>query len=214
MNGRYANLILALDEIAKTREHLNMVEVGTYDGNRAVGLANHWLGKGKEHSMTYVGFDLFEGMTPSLNKKELSKSKLPPAMKEVQRKFRLLGDHFQHKLFPGNTQTTLAEFVKSEPFGVERRWDLIFMDGGHSLGTVASDWSHCLRLMGSTTLCLLDDYYDNNVEYGCKPLVDKLIFACTQPLSPRTPKLAIKLLDPVDIGAQDLEIRMVRIMRG
>lgn len=182
----------------------SMIEVGTYDGARAISLAQHWRRVSGNAGFLYVGFDVFEAMTPSLNAKELSKARLPPSRAEVLARLHAAGMNaevhgaqgdYQHgpdapmfKLVAGNTHVTLPAFVRGRP-ATAAPPDLIYQDGGHSLGTVANDWEWCRRLMGPDTVYLFDDYYPHRTDVGAKPLVDGLA---------ADPRYAVRVLDPAD----------------
>jgi hypothetical protein len=59
--------------------------------------------------------------------------------------------------------------------------DLIFIDGGHRLETVWSDWLGVQPLLDENTLVRFDDYW-NREQAGCKTLVDG-----TSPVRPAAP---------------------------
>jgi hypothetical protein len=201
MTDRYQNLQNAMEEIAQRKnKHLRYLEVGTYDGHRARKLLADWLERGPDYFANYAGFDLWEDMTPERNKEELSKSRLPPSMEQVRKLLSALGPRIGVYLNRGDTRKTLCGTLLAHytpPF------DLIFMDGGHSLDTVASDWSHLAHAVKPGTIVLLDDYYVNRDDVGCKPLVSALV---------KDPKYRVQLLDPVDhYEHTKLDIRMVRV---
>lgn len=193
---RYINLFRALDDLAKKTQHLRYMEIGTYDGVRAASLLTHWLSVGGR-SAAYFGFDLFDLMTPAMNKIELSKTRLPPSQKEVEARLKPTGAVIN--LFRGNTRETLPKEVQQLP-----RMSLIFQDGGHSLETAANDWEYGRRLMDQHTIYLLDDYYVNREDVGCRKLVAGL------QKDPARHKVV--LLEPEDYYAHtELTIRMVRV---
>lgn len=196
---RYANLDEALALLAgRGVRVLRFLEVGTYDGRRAAGLLTRWRARYAPGEVpAYYGFDLFEDMTPALSRDELSKSRLPPRRDEVRRT--LLRAGADVLLFRGNTRDTLPVAATSLP-----AMDLIFVDGGHSLETVASDWDAVKGLLAPHAIALFDDYYLNRDDYGCRPLVDAL--------SPG--EYRVTLLDPVDrYEHTGLAIRMVSVER-
>lgn len=202
MAERYKNLVRVLDGLAeKVRGELSFLEVGTYDGRRAVELAKYWAAKGPEHTMRYEGYDLFEDMTPQRSKSEFSKKLLPPAIDVVKQRIEAEAPGTTVTLFKGDTKVTLADNCKNPPY------HLIFIDGGHSLSTVAHDWTNCQPLMTADTVIVLDDYYVNRGDYGCRPMVDAMI---QQQEKSQKPLLRFELLDPVDVEANGLRIRMVK----
>lgn len=196
--NRYSNLSNSLAEIAATgAARLNFLEVGTYDGVRAAALLRAWLAGGSDRSASYIGFDLFEQCTPALAVAELSKTRLPPAKDAVEKLLRATGASVS--LFRGFTRETLTAWCALPTVAP----NLIFVDGGHSLDTIASDWAAIASVMRKDTVVLLDDYYENRQDYGCRVLVDEL---------QKSAKYRVALLDPVDRFAHTkCDIRMVRV---
>lgn len=193
--GRYGALYDALDSI-QTRTNLHFLEVGAYDGNRALRLLRYWHELDPRHTSYYFGFDLWEDLTPERSKAEKSKTKLPPSQDAVWRKFRDAGRACA--LWGGDTRVTLPRQVEA---GGLPTMDLIYIDGGHSLETVASDWAAASKLAAPGTIVLFDDYYDNCDEFGCGPLVRGL-----------GAPWRVELLEPLDaIKPSGLRIRMARV---
>lgn len=168
MNGRYRNLDLAIRKLGASKTHLRLVEVGTYDGERAKSMLTLWNAFEGARSAEYIGFDLFERMDPVTNTVELSKSRLPPAIHVVIKKLSAL-NNVSVSLIKGNTRDTLAGAVQ-----LMRPADLIFIDGGHSLVTIASDWQGLQPIIDKNTIVLFDDYYLNRDDVGCKTLTTSL----------------------------------------
>ena len=75
---------------------------------------------------------------------------------------------FPHKLIMGNTRKTLPKFKPERPI------DFVFIDGGHSVETIQSDWENVEKLMHENTVVIFDDYYDDTEKVGCKTIVDSL----------------------------------------
>lgn len=202
---RYGNLLLALQELhVRGDTDLNFVEVGTYDGNRAASLIRYWHKlTGRDDNACYVGFDLWEQMTQEKNVKEMSKKKLPPRRINVERMLGAVGKTTV-KLLQGDTKDTLHKFADAEPRKFpqhECRWNLIYVDGGHSLETVASDWAAVQKFMHPRSIVLFDDYYLNKPGFGCQELIDGL----HAPYS-------TSLLEPIDtIPDSGLQIQFARV---
>lgn len=190
---------VAEDIIAERRDGMVFLEVGTYDGARAIDLGKFW----KEQTGTpfiYIGFDLFEDMDPVTNAAELSKSRLPPSREYVSTK--MLAADIRCQLVQGNTRETIPNFVTNYHPNSPKP-DFIYIDGGHSLATIQSDWESLLPLIQPSTYVLFDDYYENRDDFGCKQLITKL---------QSDSKFKVKLLDPVDTIPQNgLRIRMVLV---
>ena len=117
-----------------------ILEIGTWNGERALQLLQC------APRARYYGFDLFEDATDATDAEEMN-VKPHNALAAVQQ--RLAG--YEAQLFKGNTRTTLAAF--NEPV------DFVWMDGGHSVETIASDWAHVRRLALPEAEIYLDDYY-------------------------------------------------------
>lgn len=205
--NRYLNLHNALRDLkAKHKTHLAYVEIGTYDGVRASQLLSDWLRNGPDYTASYLGFDLFEDLTEEMRKSELSKSKLPPSLRDVQKRIEVTVPRklTAMRLVKGNTRETIAKTVRELDVPGAHA-DLIFLDGGHSLDTIESDWNSIEPLIAQETLVLLDDYYENVNNFGCKKLVQAL---------DQNEKYLVRRLDPLDvIAVTDLQIRMVEVRR-
>ena len=111
----------------------------------------------------YYGFDMFDFMTEEMAVEEHHGKKLPTLNDAAKRL-----SPFPHKLKMGNTQKTLPKFKPDRPI------DFVFIDGGHSVETIQSDWENVERLMHDNTVVIFDDYYDDTEKVGCKPVVDSL----------------------------------------
>src|SRR5689334_9649309 len=118
-----------------------IVEIGTWNGVRAQHLLN--LSPGSK----YYGFDLFEDATPETDKEEFNVKK-HCTMSDVYE--RLTG--FDVTLIKGNTRETLKNF--NEPV------DFVWLDGGHSVETIRSDWENIKRCLTPTATVFFDDYFE------------------------------------------------------
>lgn len=205
---RYDNLFDTLDGIYERKLHhgeppaLRLMEVGTYDGARAAQLLHYWLqiSKKAEAPVDYYGFDMWESMTESLSRKELSKKKLPPSEATVRKKLAAVDDRVHVHLVKGNTHQTLMPAC-----GMLAPMDLVFLDGGHSLNTIANDWVAVTHVMSANTFVVFDDYYLNRVDFGCQSLIETLR---------KQGDYEIKLLDPIDhFPETGLSIRMAAVRR-
>jgi len=197
---RYEGLFACLEDMmAEQRQDITFLEVGTYNGKRAADLCTYWREQ-TEGKFTYIGFDLFEDMTPEMNKAELSKSTLPPAKAAAEATLKRAGANVL-ALIKGNTRETIPAFVEVLHGSVIP--DLIFVDGGHSLETIDSDWAALSNLVGPKTYVVFDDYYENKDDYGCKQLITRLA---------ADPAFKVELLTPVDRPiSTGLHIRMALV---
>lgn len=160
---RYRNLAKTISKIHPQR----IMEIGVYTG----GNSGVMIDEAVKHrnDVEYWGFDLFE--VPEGGREEFIKT--PHSIEKVAA--RLAGRGAEIHLIQGNTVDTMKD--ESIP-----KMDFIFIDGGHSYETIASDWSNVQRLMHDATVVIFDDYWtgpalDSDSKYrdgGCKPLIDAL----------------------------------------
>ena len=147
----------------RTNRSKKILEIGLWDGAHALKMiktAKHLHGNAVE----YYGFDLFEEMNDDTHKHEASK--YPLSLENIKIKLERTGCHIS--LFKGYSQNTLPQAVPELP-----KMDLIFIDGGHSLETIASDWKYCELLMHEKTVVIFDDYW-NRDDVGCKTIIEKI----------------------------------------
>lgn len=141
------------------------MEIGTWNGQRSFLMIKTAQQFHPGSAVIYHGFDLFEEMTPEKLDQEISK--LPPTRNEVLGKLQVTSAHIQ--LYRGDTRKTLPLVIKSLP-----PMDFIFIDGGHSLETIANDWHYVQKLMHQKTVVVFDDYWENREDAGAKPIIDKI----------------------------------------
>lgn len=180
-----------------------LVEVGTYDGVHACRLIEtagifHPL-----NEVRYYGFDLFEQLSDSDLDREFSKR--PPAAAEVAKRLETTGARV--RLHIGYTEETLPAFVR-EMKNTAKSIDFVFIDGGHSIETIASDWANIREVMTANTVVLFDDYYTNTEPevqgVGCQHLIDKL----------DRQEYEVDILEPEDHFEKEwgtLKVRMARV---
>jgi hypothetical protein len=159
---RYSELIKkVIDSKAQ-----NILEVGVYTGRRSAELIE--CAKVFNKKIIYYGFDLFEDISDVKIKKELSKQ--PETMQKIKDK--LLKLNCSILLFKGNTLKTLKLFKTN------KRFDFIFIDGGHSIKTIANDWKYTEKKLSKKGIIVFDDYYigDKNIikKFGCNNLISEL----------------------------------------
>lgn len=160
---RYCNLWA---EVANLRPE-RIVEIGVFRGNTGRRLISLAL----EHvsAVDYWGFDLFaEGSTAEQLSAEVDGGTPPLSINAVFERLQRPGATIH--LVPGDTRYTLAR-TDVPPA------DLVFIDGGHSYDTVASDWKNAQEFLHPRSVVYFDDY-TNDVGvrhgYGVKRLVDEL----------------------------------------
>lgn len=132
------------DYVEATKPH-TCIEIGTWNGHNATRLFSEGIKK-------YIGFDLFEDGDETLDDLE-NNAKKRCSLEEVQKFL----SKFDVELVKGNTRETLVEYAKGKkPFA-----DMAIIDGGHSVGTIKSDFLNILPIMKSDGVIFLDDYYFN-----------------------------------------------------
>lgn len=115
-----------------------IVEVGTWNGSRAIHMAESAFETGLK-AVSYVGFDTFE---EGNDRQREGHTKPHASAGFVQRRLSIYKEHcarkgldFNFVLVPGNTLTTLGNqnFTQNASF--------CYIDGGHSVETVQSDYA-------------------------------------------------------------------------
>jgi len=150
---RYASLSTIIEHYKSK----HIVEVGTWNGGRAIQMARAAF---KTHNtVSYVGFDLFEEANEELDRIELNSKRhntlqavtdrLNTFAKEMKQK----GKVFTFKLFKGDSKVTLPNAHKSV-----KNVDFAYIDGGHSEATVISDFEN----LKHSPVVVFDDYFSED----------------------------------------------------
>jgi predicted O-methyltransferase YrrM len=181
---RYENLVTEIDRV-KPRK---IMEVGTCKGERAEMMIRAALKHHKE--IEYIGFDLF--YTPPEG--EFSARTQPWSVAEVSARLEPLGANV--KLIQGDTRQTLPGC------GIEGV-DFVFLDGGHSDETVASDFAAVMACIESGTPIMCDDYWNYPGGGGCNKLVDNL----------DRDRFSVEILDPADVFKKPYGTLRTQIVR-
>ncbi len=175
------------------------MEIGTWNGVHAEEMIRTAAAHSDIRSVRYSGFDLFEDLTDEQFKLEFSKR--PPTYQAVLERLERTGADV--RLIRGNTRDTLPRATE-----ILRNADLVFIDGGHSIETIAADWMAIRDVMGPATTVVFDDYYPNAgpelAGLGCHSLIDQL--------DPGA--YAVEVLEPTDEFEQSwgaLRVRMARV---
>ena len=161
-----------LPDLVKRHRCKRIIEIGTFAGRSAVAMINAARSvDDRIDNVYYHGFDLWEQMTEEIHAHEVSKK--PPSKHMVEMHLKRTGANIN--LYQGDTKETLPEFVRNNPVPNP---DFVFIDGGHSFETVASDWENVQKIAGPRTVLVLDDYTvysdDQEVAFGCNRVVDTL----------------------------------------
>ena len=152
---RYSQLLEAI----RIKKPTSILEVGTWNGGRAQEMLNLC-----PHA-TYYGFDLFEDASRDTDHEEMN---VKAHYFRDQVLDRLTG--FDAHLFKGNTRETLANF--------HEKVDFVWLDGGHSIETIQSDWENVKRCLNEDAWVFFDDYYSgveiDTTKFGCNLIVKDL----------------------------------------
>jgi predicted O-methyltransferase YrrM len=146
MQKRYEQLLDLVDQ-AKPQ---TIVEVGVWNGRRACLMAERAL---RHHeAIYYVGYDLFEEASSETDLAEMNAKKHDTESAVLARlaDFQHANPGFGFSLVKGNSRETLRHAPRAVKFG-----DLAFIDGGHSVETIRSDYEH----LKNCTTVVFDDYY-------------------------------------------------------
>lgn len=182
-NGRYQNL---LKQITK-RQPRTLMEIGTWNGVHGSRMLKH--ARQYRKNAVYYGFDLFEDMNNVIAQKELNPKKVV-TKQDVVKQFAEEGFilNIDYHLIKGPTKETIPRFVSTSR-SLKECMDFIFIDGGHSLETISDDLENCSQVCDGMTCLLMDDYYHNREDFGCKPVIDFYV---------ANDGYSYKLLDPMD----------------
>jgi len=157
---RYSN-ILFLIMIYRPK---SIMEIGVYKGQRSIEMI--LAAKIFNKDISYYGFDLFKNINENIKNKELSK--FPYTKRKIQQR---LKKYAKVKLFEGYTKDTLDKIHN-------KKIDLIFIDGGHSIQTINNDWEKSKKFHKKNTIIIFDDYYVNDKKiiknFGCNKIIKKI----------------------------------------
>jgi predicted O-methyltransferase YrrM len=147
---RYDQLIA----LAAAKKPDVLIEIGTHKGARAKLL--------KAHCKRYIGFDLWEFGDDETDRRESNGKGRSTRAQAAQA---LAGGDFE--LIAGNTLDTLPALWER---GVVA--DFVFIDGGHSVETIESDWHWTRRMLKPGAVVVFDDYYEpERAGFGCNSIV-------------------------------------------
>jgi len=153
---RYAKLLEAVRE----KNPKAIVEIGTWNGERARQMLN------LAPDARYYGFDLFEEASVETDREEMN-VKPHYYMENVYMRL----ENYDVQLFRGNTRETLQSFRPTEKI------DFVWLDGGHSVETIRSDWENLKPHLADGAWVFFDDYYTGPIDttkFGCNEVVKDL----------------------------------------
>lgn len=172
------------DQLLPIIEHnkpQTIVEVGTWNGLRAIMMATEALKH--QDQVHYIGFDLFEDATPETDEREFNVKK-PSKLIDVRKRLKEFADKnegFSFKLVKGDTREKLKA-SKAPLRGTDI--DLAFIDGGHSVETVAHDFAEISK---KAKVIVCDDWYDEGVDterFGCNKVIEGKEFVVLPEVDP------------------------------
>ncbi len=145
------------------------IEIGTWTGERS-----KLIVKRLENLELFIGFDLFESGDENMHLKEKTSKCTDASITEVKTKLEnnKLNPDCEIVLIEGNSHETLPNFLTPE---TKASFDVVFMDGGHSLDTIQNDWNYSIQLVKEDGVIILDDYHFHQFDFGCRQLIDGLI---------------------------------------
>ena len=144
---RYAQLI----SIVNQSKPNVVVEIGTWNGNRAIEMNR------VNEGMSYIGFDLFEDASTATDVKEKNVKK--HFFKYIVEK-KLAAAGMDFTLIHGDTNETFTEWADEHRNSV----DLVYIDGGHSVETITNDYNNALKVLKKDGIIVFDDYYEDMPE--------------------------------------------------
>ena len=154
-----------LFEIIRKKKCRKIMEIGTWNGERALRMIEEAKKYFAPSEVEYYGFDLFELMDEKASFKEHQKTP-PPTLEIVRNK--LGKTNAKISLYKGYTKEILAKVINDL-----QKMDFVFIDGGHSIETIENDWKYTQQVMDNHTIVIFDDYW-NREDAGCKKVVDAI----------------------------------------
>lgn len=153
---RYQQLI---DLVIKNKPD-SIMEIGTWNGGRALEMIEQ-----VPHAK-YYGFDLFETANNETDEKEKN---VKPHHKADDIAGLLQVNKVHAELYAGDTKETLPIFLEKHG---ENSIDFAFIDGGHSVETIRSDWENVKKAIKKGGVVVFDDWYEGLTaeelgKYGC-----------------------------------------------
>lgn len=169
MSLRHQYLINAADDAlvnSKKSKAFRIMEIGCNDALRGRQIIDRAAKCGRK-VIEYFGFDLFESVDASHIYNEAATPFRVIELETVKSLIAKTNKVSVIKLFKGDSKTTLPENIKDLP-----EMNIIFVRGGHSLPTIQSDVEYALKVAGSKTELVIDNYYPGDYTKGCAFLVD------------------------------------------
>jgi len=152
----------------KINQPLNILEIGVHTGGFAIRMLSQ-LSKSNLANTSYTGVDLFAEMQTRQNHKA-EISMWPDSRNDVLKKIKDSAPGTKVNL----VQSTSFEFLVND----KNKYDLIFIDGGHSYETVKSDWELSNKLLNDQGVVFFDDFTSKsgaaNSGFGISKVVEEI----------------------------------------
>jgi predicted O-methyltransferase YrrM len=146
--------------IIKETHPKHIFEIGTSHGRTAIAML-----KTADPGIQYTGIDLFEDGENEKLAEEFSGHFGHAVMVEIKNNIeRETGAAV--RLIKGDSRHITTDDCAFA--------DLVYIDGGHSIETVRSDWKMAQELMKDDTVVIFDDYFEEMTFVGAKTVVDAI----------------------------------------
>ena len=142
-----------------------IVDIGVWNGKRSVQI----IRKAREinSGISYWGFDLWEDLSDKQWIDEFMNPKPKSVFEEAEGRIRDAIGTDKWILVKGDTKIVLP--AMDLPL-----IDFAFIDGGHSLETIESDWGCLSKRLHKNSVVVFDDYWHGRYDAGCASLIDSL----------------------------------------
>lgn len=141
----------------------NILEIGVCKGDTSIEMLRY----SKNKNVNYYGIDLFEMIDEDTFKKEVA----IPADTKTQVESFLKTVNPNINLIQGFSNLVVEQIKK-----LNIRFDMIFIDGGHSYKTVKEDYENYIQFLSDKGKIFFDDYTEEP-GFGIKQYVDELVAA-------------------------------------
>ena len=145
---------------------INLLEIGVHKGEFAKRMLSQ-IDNERHHEISYTGIDLFASLhTKAINIKE--GSLWPDSKKDVYKKLSETYPRVKVNLMEGFSEKCLKKIRN-------KKFDFIFIDGGHSYKTVYSDWMRCKELIAPNGFIFFDDFINESAIKHTRFGINKVI---------------------------------------
>ena len=137
----------SLIKYIRANEPKSILEIGVFNGIFASKMLK--AASINDNKIRYVGVDLFLNLQTTQNYHD-EVSLWPDTHEKVLAKLKFENPNCEIQLCVGDSRQILKSF--------QHKFDLIFIDGGHSENTVRTDFENSVKLLNSQGTIFLDDY--------------------------------------------------------